>query len=218
METRPVAAKRLRVLFGALAALLALGLARPAAAQSTIKSFGARPSYGVELEPHLNLGWIDPPGYGTGQGVGLGVRSTFEIVGHGFIPSINNSVGIGVGLDWIHYEGDGTGPRGRCTRFVPGPAGTNICTEVSGSGNDNTDYLWVPVVMQWNFWLARRWSAFGEIGAAIRWDDLHELGFSPVISWAGGRFHATDNVALTLRLGIPFVLTPYISFGVSFLF
>ena len=196
---------------------LGLGVASTASAQSTIQKYGARPSYGFELEPHMAVGWIDPPGYGTGEGLGLGGRATFEIIGHGFIPSINNSVGIGVGLDWIHYYGDGTGPRGECIARVPGPAGTSICTEVRGSGSDNTDYLWVPVVMQWNFWLHRRWSVFGELGAAFRWDDMHEFGFSPLISWGGGRFHITDNTTLTLRLGIPFVLTPYISFGVSFL-
>jgi hypothetical protein len=195
----------------------ALGVARTASAESTIKQYGARPSYGVELEPHIAVGWIEPPGYGTGEGFGLGGRATFEILGHGFIPKLNNSVGIGVGLDWIHYYGDGTGPRGTCVERVPGPAGTSICTRVSGSGNDDTDYLWIPVVLQWNFWLARRWSAFGEIGGAFRVDDMHKFGFSPVISWAGGRFHMTDHTTLTLRLGIPFVLTPYISFGVSFL-
>jgi len=196
---------------------LAAGLTRPAAAQSTIKQYGARPSYGVELEPHLNIGWIDPPGLGTGEGLGVGARGTFEIVHHGFIPSLNNSVGIGVGLDWIHYVGDGTGPRGTCTQFTPGPAGTNICTQVAGSGHDNTDYLWIPVVLQWNFWLARRWSAFGEVGAAIRVDDMSDFGFSPFLTWVGGRYHITDNTTLTLRLGIPFVITPYITFGVSFL-
>jgi len=207
--------------FGAVAVLagaLASFTARPAAAQNTIQKYGARPSYGVELEPHLALGWIDPPGYGTGQGLGLGGRATFEIVGHGFIPSINNSVGIGVGLDYIHYYGDGTGPRGTCTQFVDAPAGTHVCTEVNGGHNgDDTDYLWIPVVLQWNFWLARRWSVFGELGAALRLQDMKDLEFSPLISWAGGRFHVTDNTTLTLRLGIPFVLTPYVTFGVSFL-
>jgi hypothetical protein len=201
-----------------LAGTLTFAVARPAAAQSTIKNYGARPSYGVELEPHLAIGWIDPPGYGTGEGLGLGGRATFEIIGHGFIPSINNSVGIGVGLDFIHYYGDGSGPRGRCTQFVDAPAGTHVCTQVDGGRNgDETNYLWLPVVLQWNFWLAKRWSAFGELGAALRFQDMKDVEFSPLISWAGGRFHVTDNTTLTLRLGLPFVLTPYISFGVSFL-
>jgi len=94
------------------------------------------------------------------------------------------------------------------------PAGWQV---LQGSGNDDTDYLWIPVVMQWNFWLHRKWSVFGEVGAAFRFDDMKEFGFSPLISWGGGRFHFTDSTALTLRLGIPFVLTPYISLGVSFL-
>jgi hypothetical protein len=210
-------AAKLAALLALLAAAFTLALAQPAAAQSTIKQYGARPSYGVELEPHLAIGWIDPPGVGTGAGLGLGGRATFEILGHGFIPHLNNSVGIGVGLDWIHYEGDGTGPRGTCTHFVPGPAGTNICTQVSGSGNDNTDYLWIPVVLQWNFWLAKRWSAFGEVGAAFRLDDMHTFGFSPILTWAGGRFHLSDKATLTMRLGLPFFITPYVTFGVSFL-
>jgi hypothetical protein len=201
-----------------LAGALVFASARPASAQSTIKSYGARPSYGVELEPHLALGWIEPPGYGTGEGLGVGGRATFEIVGHGFIPSINNSVGIGVGLDLIHYYGDGSGPRGTCTQFTDAPAGTHVCTEVNnGKNSDATDYLWLPVVMQWNFWLAKRWSAFGEVGAALRFQDMKDVEFSPIISWAGGRFHVNDNTTLTLRLGLPFVLTPYITFGVSFL-
>jgi hypothetical protein len=212
METAPVVASRTRALIAAFAALIAALITRPASAQSTIKQYGDRPSYGLELEPHLNIGWIDPPGIGTGEGIGLGGRVTYEIVHHGFIPNLNNSVGIGVGLDWIHYYGNG--PRGQCAQYTPGLAGTAICTQVTGG---DTSYLWIPVVLQWNFWLAKRWSAFGEIGAAFRLDDMSTFGFSPIISWAGGRFHITDHATLTLRLGIPFVLTPYISFGVSFL-
>jgi len=200
-------------------ALVAVGLsvAGSASAQSTIKKYGARPSYGFELEPHLAIGWIDPPGYGTGEGVGLGGRATFEIIGHGFVPSINNSVGIGVGADWIHYDGDGSGPRGECVAWAPAPAGTNVCTRVAGSGNGDTDYLWIPVVLQWNFWLHRNWSAFGEAGAAFRFDDMHDFGFSPLVAWGGGRWHFNDKMTLTARVGLPFFLTPYITFGVSFL-
>lgn len=201
-----------------LSGALVFAVAAPAAAQSTIKDYGARPSYGVELEPHLALGWIDPPGYGTGEGIGLGGRATFELIGHGFIPSINNSVGLGVGLDYIHYYGDGSGPRGTCTQFTDAPAGTHVCTQVDGGKNgDDSNYLYIPVVLQWNFWLARHWSAFGEIGAALRLQDGNDIEFSPLISWAGGRYHINDHTTLTLRLGLPFVLTPYITFGASFL-
>ena len=190
----------------------------PASAQSTIRSYRDRPSYGAEVEPHLVLGWIEPPGVGSGQGLGLGARGTFEIVGDGFIKTLNDSVGIGVGLDWIHYEGDELTSSGECTQRVPGQNGGTVCTEVDGFHYDSdSDYLWIPVVMQWNFWLHRRWSVFGEPGIAIRIDDMDHVGFSPFVFWAGGRFHITNNMALTLRAGIPFVITPYVSIGFSIL-
>jgi hypothetical protein len=46
---------------------------------------------------------------------------------------------------------------------------------------------------------------------------MSKFGFSPFVTWVGGRYHITDNLTLTLRLGIPFVITPYATFGVSFL-
>lgn len=187
----------------------------PAAAQATIKTRD-RLSYGVELEPHIVLGWIEPPGIGTGQGLGVGARGTFELVGDGFIKNINDSVGIGVGLDWIHYEGDELTSTGECTNRVPGQNGGTVCTEVSGFSYDtSTDYLWIPVVMQWNFWLHKRWSVFGEPGIAIRLDDLDDVGFSPFVFWGGGRYHISSNMTLTLRAGVPFVITPYVSLGMS---
>ena len=206
----------------AFVAAAALGLATlavtaEASAQSTIKGRD-RPSYGIELEPHLTLGWISPPGIGTGQGIGLGARGTFEIVSDGFIKDINDSVGIGVGLDFIHYDGDGTGPRGRCIQRVSGQNGGPICVEVSDTGDDDSTYLWIPVVMQWNFWLHKRWSVFGEPGVAFRFDDMSDFGFSPFVLWAGGRYHLSQSAALTFRAGLPFVVTPYVSIGFSFLF
>jgi hypothetical protein len=71
--------------------------------------------------------------------------------------------------------------------------------------------VWIPVAMQWNFWLSRNWSVFGEPGITFRADGQHDhvawLGL-----WAGGRFHFTDRITLTLRVG-----TPTLSVGVSFL-
>jgi hypothetical protein len=198
----------------ALTVLTATGVA---SAQNTIKGRD-RPSYGIELEPHLTLGWISPPGIGTGEGIGFGARGTFEIVSEGFIKGVNDSVGIGVGLDLIWYDGDGTGPRGRCVQRRPGQNGGSICVEVEGSGDDDTAYLWVPVVMQWNFWLHKRWSVFGEPGFALRYDDMDEFGFSPFVLWGGGRYHISESAAVTLRAGLPFVITPYVSIGFSFLF
>jgi hypothetical protein len=70
--------------------------------------------------------------------------------------------------------------------------------------------LRIPVVMQWNFWLSRNWSVFGEPGGALR---LRNGRVDPEpVFYAGGRLHFTDTIALTLRVGHPSA-----SVGVSFL-
>ena len=76
---------------------------------------------------------------------------------------------------------------------------------------DNT--LFLPVAMQWNFWLSRHWSVFGEpgLGLALKSFEAKDHPFHPILM-AGGRYHFSDNVALTVRIGYP-----AISVGVSFL-
>ncbi|HLV67965.1 MAG TPA: hypothetical protein VKY73_19235 [Polyangiaceae bacterium] len=197
------ASRRLATLAIGLAAVFA---ASAATAQSTIKRPGARPSYAVELEPHALIGPFDPPGPGDEAGFGLGMRATFDLVPDGFIRPINDSVGIGVGLDVLGYDGQ---RRGDCERFVSGPNGTLICTEVSGTGDPI--YVLLPVVMQWNFWLTRNWSVFGEPGLLFHVAE-GDFGVSPLVLYAGGRFHFSNEVALTLRIGYP-----TFSLGVSFL-
>jgi hypothetical protein len=54
---------------------------------------------------------------------------------------------------------------------------------------------------------------FGEPGIALRVDDMDEFNLSPFVLYVGGRYHVTDEIALTLRLGYP-----AFSFGGSFLF
>lgn len=162
--------------------LLASGLALTAALcalpntasgdQVIIKRPGLHPNYIVELEPHVLL-------FPFHDGdVGAGGRVTFEILDNGFIPKLNNSVGIGAGVDWGY------------------------------------DHAWVPIVLQWNFWLSRNWSVFGEPGVAVRLRDnrRRKTSFDPLVAYAGGRFHFSDNITLTLRLG-----RPTMSAGISFL-
>jgi len=67
----------------------------------------------------------------------------------------------------------------------------------------------VPVVMQWNFWLSRNWSVFGEPGGLVDFGDKTKV--HPAV-YAGGRFHFTDRITLTMRIGHPTA-----SVGVSFL-
>src|ERR1700692_4192726 len=89
-----------------------------ARADDTIKRPGDHPNYSVEIEPHGLWGWHHYY-YAPGDGLGLGVRFSIPIVENGFVPSINNSVAIGFGVDWLHYSGDACyyyyGPRN------PGP-------------------------------------------------------------------------------------------------
>jgi len=70
--------------------------------------------------------------------------------------------------------------------------------------------VWLPAAMQWNFWLSRKWSVFGEPGVGIY---LGKRSFGAPIFAAGGRFLFNDDLALVLRVGYP-----HITVGVSFYF
>jgi len=186
---------------------LAFSVASRVHAQSTIRVPGQRPAYSFELEPHVLVTPFEAPDSPSSDGYGLGVRGTIELSPEGFLPKVNDSVGLGFGLDWLHY--DGLGGRGYCLRFESTPQGIPVCVETSAH---SSSYVFIPVVMQWNFWLHRKWSAFGEPGVALFHRTGGDFGVVPVFS-AGGRFHFNDSVALTLRLGYP-----SLSLGVSFLF
>jgi hypothetical protein len=72
--------------------------------------------------------------------------------------------------------------------------------------------LFLPVAMQWNFWLSTHWSVFGEPGVAVaaKKFEFKDDVFHPLVM-LGGRFHFNDTVSLTLRAGYPGA-----SVGVSF--
>jgi hypothetical protein len=161
------------------ATLAALSLSLlPASARaeehSIIKNPGDHPHYIFEAEPHLLLGFAGP--FDQGAYPGVGFRGTFHIA-DGFVTSINDSVGVGVGID-----------------VAP----------------SNDTRVFVPIVMQWNFWLSTHWSVFGEPGIAFG-SGPGNSGVWPAF-FAGGRFHFTERIALTIRLGYP-----DISVGCSFL-
>jgi len=81
-----------------------------------------------------------------------------------------------------------------------------------GFGADWTnDTTWVPVVMQWNFWLSEHWSVFGEPGVALRLrDDFKDRGPDFTL-YGGARYRFARAAALTFRVG-----HPALSLGVSF--
>jgi hypothetical protein len=177
-----------------LGAALSLVAAPALADRSIIKQPGNHPKYTVEAEPHALLGLWGVPGPGDGTGVGVGFRASIPIVENGFVPSINNSVAITFGLDWAHYEIDNW-----CGRYYV--RGNSI---VCGY-DDDFDIFWVPVAMQWNFFLSENWSVFGEPGIGLRINDDHydDNVDLDLVMYVGGRFHFNDSVSLTMRLGWP---------------
>jgi hypothetical protein len=187
--------------FIATCALAVLAVATPARADDTVKRPGDHPAYTFEAEPHALLGWDDVY---ANDGFGVGARFSIPIVDNGFVPSINNSVAIGFGLDWLHYD---------------------QCWYNAGC---SANYIHIPVVMQWNFYVARRWSVFGEPGLVIFHgfiDDCPYAGNDPRCApfsrprvtslepafYAGGRYYFNEKISLTMRIGFP-----SISVGVSF--
>jgi hypothetical protein len=176
-------------------------------AEGTIRSPGDHVAYDLELEPHLVAGFFDPPGVGRGVGYGVGVRASWQIAPAGFLPAVNDSVAIGAGLDFAHYAGSAV-VTGFCRQFVAGPNGTSVCVDVDGRASN---YFFIPVVMQWSFWLTHRWSLFGEPGVAL-YVRGGEVGVSPAL-FLGARYQLSDAVAFVLRIGYPSV-----SLGASFFF
>jgi hypothetical protein len=90
---------RLRLL-ASLAATLALVLAtgHARADRSTIKSDTDHPDYVFEAEPHLVLAPFH------GGGVGVGFEGTFNVADQGFIRRVNDSVGVGFGVNFATNE------------------------------------------------------------------------------------------------------------------
>ncbi len=190
-----------------LTCLLHPGRAR--AEEPIIRHPGDHPNYSVEIEPHLDFAFFLPTA--GSSGFGIGGRFTIPVVKNGFVPTINNSVGIGFGLDWLHYNG--------C--FAQGFF-FGVC--------NNLDSYWIPAVMQWNFFLSTHFSVFGEPGLALDYRNYgtyagcldingravpcavaaNQVTLEPVF-FVGGRYHFSEGAALTLRIG-----WPYASLGVSF--
>ncbi len=130
----------------------------------------------------------------------------FEAEPHGLIgyggPFLGNSADLGAGFRGTVIVLD--------NGFVK-----NINNSVGvGFGGDiffRRGTFFIPVVMQWNFWLSTHWSVFGEpgVGFAANAGNRNVLHFA---GYGGGRYHFNDRISLTMRLGYP-----SLSVGVSFL-
>jgi hypothetical protein len=202
----------------ASAALVAATLAAQQHAQAdTIIKDPNPPKYPVEIEPKLNVAALFYKSYG-GEGFGPGVRFSIPLMSPGFIKTINNSVAIGFGLDLMRYNGGYYGYYGYynyCNN------NRNRCPGWTGAYDASFWAIHVPVVMQWNFWITDKWSVFGEPGLTIRHAFYPDVGYcgagyDPIYGscypdrtniyftfFAGGRYHFSERVALTMRLGHP---------------
>jgi hypothetical protein len=183
-------------LAAAVLTTLALGVPlRTARAESIVKEPGVHPSYRVELEPHFLFQPLEPPRVevGAGPGFGPGVHVAIEFLDNGPIPTINNTMALGFGLDWIHFTRGG-----RCIDAA--------CEDTK------VDHYYFPVVVQWNFWLTDRWRRVR--GARLRVPLLPaDRGrLRQPHRRVGARFHVAPRMTLTLRAGYPTT-----SAGLSFL-
>jgi hypothetical protein len=181
----------------------------------------AQQDYTIELEPHFIVQWVHLPGESSAPGGGI--QASVPIVKHGPFSSFNNSLALGIGFDWTHFadhcwEYTNLGD----TRPAIGEPGYDVWT-----AKCKADALWVPIVAQWNVHLSRFITLFAEPGMSVRSQkrsgralcdgqpcDLSDSETTvPFVVWGGARFGVTDAVALTLRVG-----TPYVSAGASFFF
>ncbi len=202
-----------RLAFAATSLVGAFLLSGSAAAydQVVIRDGRTPMTYEFELEPHVVF-CTAPPGPGYGSGGGVGVRASFVILPEGFIRNVNDSIAVGLGLDLGHYTGswDLGGYRDQCLHYEVGPNGTSVCTEVSSNGG-TYNYVFIPLVMQWNFWFTRRFSAFGEPGVDLYFVGNHGFNVSPA-AYVGGRVKLWEGITLTGRIGYP-----TLAIGVSFM-
>jgi hypothetical protein len=179
---------------------LAAGLAR---GEGTIKSPDDHPHYIAEIEPHVIF--RDDNYFATG--IGLGARVSFPIVDPGFIKGINDTIALSTGLD---------------LSFL------NDCYYRNDVGCGET-LFGIPLLMQWNFYVAPHISVFGEPGFELYFynyngcpagvacnNNFASTHFAPFVLNGGMRYHFNDSIAITPRVGFDNYGAFMISFGVSF--
>jgi hypothetical protein len=184
---------------GVLVATALVALSSPADAQVVIKQPNAHPDYAVELEPHGTFVFFHRYyGYG-GRGyrrggagfyafsdpeLGAGFRATIPVVDPGFIPTLNNTVGITFGIDVTNCQ---------------------FCARGYGFS------IYTPVGLQWNFFITQKFSAFADLGFILATEGFYHSVYGDFMGMLGGRYHFSDAVAFTFRIGYPFI-----NVGVSF--
>lgn len=150
------------------------------------------PFYGAEIEGHFTVAGVDH----FGPGLGAGARIGFPIAQNAPIRTIDDDITVGIGFDWVRYAA-----------YKP----------VEGRSSLTAQAFYVPVYLQWNFWVGSRVSLFVEPAIVYRFASYStgcNLGSGytcedttrvlPTGS-VGIRFRTIDRIAFTVRVGWPMV-------------
>lgn len=196
-----------RLRLGLAAACASAWLASSSAqAQSWIRQPG-RHDTTLEVEVHGVVGYrFGGVGYYSYFSPGVGVRFGIPLMRNGFVSSINNSVAINFGADLLFWPCADRDQFGGCAVGLA---------------------LQAPVVLQWSFMLAERFSLFTELGLAPTFG-LYSRFYNydcggPQAFWCfgtpalaiGGRYHwrgQSQFPTFTFRFGFPVQLTLGVSF------
>jgi hypothetical protein len=188
-----------RLILGGLSLAGAL-VAIPARAQGELPAPPREDArlYPIEIEPHFSFGAENV--YGA-TGFGAGLRVSVPVVAGYLGRGVPQNLAVSFGGDILNYQ--------NC--YYADDCGAN--------------YLMLPVAAQWNVFVARRVSLFGEAGAFVYKGFFNgcgpgdgpgcnapsDFGVLPTLA-VGARFHLADNVSFTARIGYPTM-----TLGVSFL-
>ena len=164
----------------------------PSSARAQIDSPRHHKHYSAEIEPHLVWQWTGDEA-AVDDGIGLGFRVAIPIMQDGPVPTINNNLAIAFGLDWAYFS--------------------DRCFEISADCSEND--FWIPITLQWNFFLTEMISIFPEMGLGFR-DAILDYDVCRggrrctdsdlevhLVLWFGARFRITDQFAIIARLGVP---------------
>ncbi|MDH5673159.1 MAG: hypothetical protein OEZ06_13470 [Myxococcales bacterium] len=146
---------------------------------------------GVRPEVHLDLGVFH-------GGFGVGFRIDIPIVPDGLIDGTDDELALSPGLDLFFWD------YSRRNYCYINNRGNRVC--VDGRYNDGVGF-WIPVPVQWNFYLNEHWSIFPELGLGLIWDEYYgdrdgRMRLRPMLSF-GARYHFNNRNALLMRLSWP---------------
>jgi hypothetical protein len=131
------------------------------------------------------------------------MRATIPFLRNGPISTINNDMGIGFGLDWV----------------TSGSCNHSVYYDRYGYYDCSAYAIYVPVVLQWNFYLTDIITVYGEPGFALRyahisWEATAPGGApvrdgsgytDPILVFSGGaKFMFGRTVGLNVRVGYPY--------------